>query len=286
MPKNIIIASESTKIYTTKRLLEEGSKLKWSTKWINPYETALLGSGKIVQDGLYLLRTTGIRYDDFDLTCAKYYALRKFKIANSIEAVTQFRSKDAQCLFFKEYELANIPSITYRGVLTETTWEAIEKLAPSEDFILKMNRGNQGIGVNLVKGKQSLLSFLETFHAMKDQRFIIQPFIPHKKELRVFMVNHEIRAIIERTISRDDFRGNAKRSSGKLIKKIPINIQAEIVKASQLSKLNYCGIDLILTPESKNYTFSFIEINAVPGFEQIEQLTSLNIARELLLNLQ
>lgn len=282
MSKKIIISSESCNLYTTKRLLVEGSKLKHSTTWLNPYQSFINTKSKIAQNGLYMLRTTGVRYDDFDLVFAKFFAIQKYKIINPLDAITTFRSKELQALFFKEHQLNAIHSIMYRGSLTEELWEMLVQLSPSGDYILKMARGNQGIGVNLIQGKQSLQSLLETFLAMKDQRFLIQPYLPHKKELRVFVIKNEIQAIIERTIAHNDFRGNAKRSSGKLITKIPTSLREEITRASLASGLLYCGIDLIYDGDN----FKFLEINPVPGFEQIEKLSEKNIARELITQLQ
>lgn len=279
MSKYIIIASESSTLYTTKRLIHEGTKLKQSTIWINPYEESSIIPKMYNKGGLYIVRTTGIRYDDFDLTSAKNYSLANFKITNSLPSLDIFRSKEMQSLFFKEHGLTYIPSIMYRGSLQNSTWKALLELSPSHEFILKMSRGNQGIGVNLIKGKESLQSFLETFQAMKDQRFLIQPFVRHKKELRLFIIKNEIYAIVERTISNDDFRGNAKRSSGKLIKKLPTFILDEVYRAFKSSKLDYCGMDIIWDGDN----FIFLEINAVPGFEQVESLSKFNIAREILL---
>lgn len=282
MLKKLIIASESNNLYTTKRLFEEGTKLKYSTKWINPYESHLTCLDINKTTGTYLIRTTGIRYDDFDLVCAKNYSLQNFKIFNQLEALQIFRSKDTQSLFFKQHGLQAIPSFIYRGKLTEEIWNQLIEFSPSGNFILKMNKGNQGVGVNFIQGAQSLKSLLETFHAMKDQRFIIQPFMPHKKEFRVFIINNEIHAIVERTISKEDFRGNAKRSFGKLVKKIPAELQNEIERSFLLSGLSYCGIDILCDDEG----YKFIEINPVPGFEQIEVLSKKNIAKEIITKLK
>jgi ribosomal protein S6--L-glutamate ligase len=282
MPKKLLIASESCNLYTTKRLLEEGGKLKYSTKWHNPYESSLNDSLPLNKTGLYLLRTTGIRYDDFDLCSAKHYSLKNYKITNPITPVTNFRSKELQSLFLKEHQLNSIPTLNYRGKLTDEILHNLKLLSPSGEYVLKMSRGNQGIGVNLINSFHSLVSFLETFHAMKDQRFIIQPFIKHTKELRVFIIKNEIHAIIERQIGKDDFRGNSHRSSGKLTTRIPSIIKDEIIKAATLSELDYCGIDLIYD----KHEITFLEINPVPGFEQVEKLTKKNIARELILQLQ
>jgi ribosomal protein S6--L-glutamate ligase len=282
MTKNLIIASESSKLFTTQRLLIEGKKLKYSTTWFNPYESSLAGLKNYHKSSLYFLRTSGVRYDDFDLLTAQNFSLNNYNIKNSIESCSLFRNKDWQYLYFREHKINCIPSFMYRGTLQLHDWETIQKLSPNGDYVLKMNRGNQGVGVNLIHGHQSLISFLETFHAIKDQRFLIQPLIPHKKELRLFIIKNEIHAIVERTISENDFRGNAKRSNAKLLTKIPKVIQDEVLKATKLSKLDYCGVDVIITKDE----FLILEINPVPGFEQVESLSKKNIARELILQLQ
>lgn len=275
--KNIIVASESPNLYSTKRLLLEASKLKYSNTWLNPYDFLISNQNKKEICGVYFHRTTGIRYDDFDLAVSKYHQNLGFKITNPLVPLESFRSKDKQTLFFSKNNLSAIKTVSYRGELTDDNWEIISTLSEKEKFIIKMNRGNQGIGVNLVNGVQSLKSLLETFKAIKDQRFIIQPFIQHKNEWRIFILKNEIIGIIERKLKNDDFRGNSKRSIGKYVKKISSGIQNEILRGVQLSGLDYCGVDII----DDGHNFYFLEINPVPGFEQIETLSEINIAREL-----
>lgn len=283
--RSIIVASESPDLYSTKRLLIEAEKLKLQNSWLNPYQflisTNSVSSGKEEHTNLYFHRTTGIRYDDFDLVVSQHHRDSGYKITNPLQALLSFRSKDKQALFFTQNKLPAIETVSYRGELNEIYWDIISKLSPHQKFIIKMVRGNQGIGVNLVNGLQSLKSFLETFNAMKDQKFIIQPFIEHKKEWRVFILNNEILGIIEREISILDFRGNSKRSSGKSIKKIPAEIQNEVLRGVSLSGLDYCGVDII----DDGNNFYFLEFNPVPGFEQIEELSGINVARELITKL-
>lgn len=285
--KNVIVASESPELYTTKRLMSEARKLKYSTTWFNPYQHLLSYNQKSVttienkNNNFYFHRTTGIRYDNFDLSVAGFHQLKGYKITNPIQSLEIFRDKDRQSLFLAQHKLSSIDSINYRGELNELYWDIISSLSPNQKFIIKMARGNQGIGVNLVNGIQSLKSLLETFHALKDQKFIIQPFIEHKKEWRVFVIKNKIVSIIERTIGNGDFRGNSKRSKAKCIKKISSEIEAEILRGVQLSGLDYCGVDII----SDANNFYFLEINAVPGFEQLEELSGINIAKELLIQI-
>jgi glutathione synthase/RimK-type ligase-like ATP-grasp enzyme len=117
---------------------------------------------------------------------------------------------------------------------------------------------------------------------MKDQRFLIQPYILHKKEWRVFIIENEIIACIEKTLTKDNFRGNAKRSFGKLLVKIPKGLEELSQRAFKLSGLNYAGIDIL---QSDAGELMLLEINAIPGFEQAEELSKKNIAREILLKI-
>lgn len=286
--KSILVASESQGLYTTEKLLFEASKLEMQTKWFNPYESLLelkthhsINTPKISFEGLYFLRTTGTRYDDFDLSVATHFEDLGLKVTNPLSVIHDFRSKDRQALFFKRHKLPTVASLLYRGKLNDLYWDEMVDLSPNEQYVLKMVRGNQGTGVNLISGLQSLKSILETFHALKDQKFLLQPYIEHKKEWRIFVIKNEIIAIIERTISKEDFRGNSKRSKGKWLKKLSPDIEEMILKAAALSGLDYCGIDLMETKKGP----LFLEINAVPGFQQAEELSGINIARELLTRL-
>jgi len=282
--KNILIASESQGLYTTQRLLTEAKKLKWEAKWFNPYESLLElkeHHSTTTFKGLYFHRISGTRYDDFDLTVARHFADSGLKVTNPLSVLSDFRSKDMQALFFKRHKLSTVPSILYRGLLNENYWTEIAALSPGEKYVLKMVRGNQGTGVNLISGTQSLKSILETFHALKDQKFLIQPYIEHKKEWRLFVLKNEIIGAVEKTITTDDFRGNSKRSKGKWLKKIPAHLASLATQAAKASGLDYCGIDIMDTKEG----FVFLEINAVPGFEHMEELSGLNIARELLVQI-
>lgn len=282
--KNILIASESQGLYTTKRLLTEAKKLKWDAKWFNPYDSLLElkeHHSTTQFKGLYFHRISGTRYDDFDLTVARHFADSGLKVTNPLSVLDDFRSKDRQALFFKRHKFPTVPSILYRGSLNENYWTEIAALSPTQKYVLKMVRGNQGTGVNLISGTQSLKSILETFHALKDQKFLIQPFIEHKKEWRLFIVKNEILGAIEKTITTDDFRGNSKRSQGKWLKKVPPTLAAVAIQAAAQSGLDYCGIDLMETKGGP----VFLEINAVPGFQHLEELSGLNIARELLVQL-
>ena len=282
MPKkNIIMSALSSDLYTIKRLISEAKILKHSVSYLNPYQFNIPITPKQVQ-GHYFHRTTGTNYDDFDIIVTKHHELCGHTVTNPLERLKIFRSKDTQSLFFHEHNIPGIRTLLYRGSLTEIVEEELLSFSVDQKYILKMSRGNQGVGVNILESYKSLRSVLETFHAMKDQRFLIQPYLPHKKEWRVLFVRNEIIACIEKNISKDDFRGNAKRSNGKLLKRLPTELKEIAIHTFLSSGLDYAGIDLLETTSGE---IKVLEVNAVPGFEQAEELSAQNVARELILNL-
>lgn len=287
--KQIVISAQSQELYTIKRLLAESLKLNYSCEFINPYQfsfslqnTPQLNFSSLEKESsIYLHRTTGVNYDDFDLVVSKHFDMMNFKVTNPIESLALFRTKDQQALFFKLHNIPFIPTLFFRGDIHSTLIADIDKLAgKSHAYVLKMSRGNGGIGVNIINGQRSLLSLLETFRGLKDQKMLIQPFIPHKKEWRILIIKGEIHACIEKTINPDDFRGNSKKSVGKFIAK-PNQILRELaLRAFNASRLDYAGIDILLNSHTEE--FIVCEINAIPGFEQVEKLSKLNIAKEIL----
>lgn len=261
--------------------MSEATKLKHSVITINPYESLITADADPVQ-GLYLHRTTGTNYDDFDLLVSKYHQDLGMKVSNPLEGLNLCRSKDSQALFFKKNNIPAIKTLMYRGKLTDKIKSELSVLSRDQRYILKMNRGNQGIGVNYIESKKSLHSFLETFNAMNDQKFIIQPYISHKVEWRLFIIKNVIQACIQKNLAEDDFRGNSKRSTGKLLKKVPNELKVVALDAFSKSGLDYAGIDILLSEKGEMLV---LEINPIPGFEQAEELSGQNIARELIVNL-
>ncbi len=284
--EQIIVGSQSLDLYTTKRLLLEARKLNIKAQHLNPYEHSLyMDSKKKLKtsplSGLYFHRTTGVNFDDFDLLVSAYHRSLQFQITNPIESLSLFRTKDQQSLFFKLNRLPFIPTFVFRGELSLDVLQDLESLSPkSQKYVLKMNRGNGGIGVNYVESLKSLVSLLETFRGMRDQKMLIQPFVPHDKEWRVFVLKNEILACIEKKISASDFRGNSKKSTGRFIKKPNPKLQELIHQAFTPSGLDYAGIDVMLNKETGELVVC--EMNAIPGFEQVEKLSQVNIAKELI----
>jgi glutathione synthase/RimK-type ligase-like ATP-grasp enzyme len=279
------LISEKSTLHSSNRLLTEAKALGLEVNHIAPYctEMYLTHPQKNLTHEILFHRTTGIRFDEFDLNYTYLKEMTGATIFNPISSLKFLRDKELQILKLIEFNLPTVPSFSFRGQPTTSLLNQIERsLAPllkNEQYILKTVRGNQGIGVMLINGKNSLLSILESFWGIKDQKFLIQPYID-AVEYRYFISKDQILAIIKKN-SNNGFKGNRKHSEGELV--LPGKLlELDLLALKSVSKCNllYAGVD-ILQANNKNY---ILEINPVPGFKQVEELTKNNIAKTLIIN--
>lgn len=289
MQKNqLIVASTNRELYTTKRLLTEARALSFEPTYLNPYQTSLLLSSSLPLMGeknLYFHRTTGVNFDDYDLVVSQFFENQAYQISNPLSSIEKLRNKDRQILHLKNLQLPLIESLTVKGPLSEDVHKEIvfmQQKFQTQSFILKNIRGNKGIGVSLIHGMDSLLSLLETFQAMNDQRMMIQPYIPHEKEFRVVMTRQNCLAVIEKTTSKNDFRANANRAEKIALAHLPEQTMNQCLRVMEKFQLDHAGIDILV---SENLGPLFIEVNPILGFEQAEELSKVNIAKEMIVQL-
>lgn len=289
MQKNqLIVASTNRELYTTKRLLTEARALSFEPTYLNPYQTSLLLSSSLPLTGeknLYFHRTTGVNFDDYDLVVSQFFKNQAYQVSNPLSSIEKLRNKDRQILHLKNLQLPLIESLTVKGPLTEDAHKEIvfmQQKFQTQSFILKNIRGNKGIGVSLIHGMDSLLSLLETFQAMNDQRMMIQPYIPHEKEFRVVMTRQNCLAVIEKTTSKNDFRANANRAEKITLGQLPEQTMNQCLRVMEKFQLDHAGIDILV---SENLGPLFIEVNPILGFEQAEELSKVNIAKEMIVQL-
>jgi RimK family alpha-L-glutamate ligase len=288
---DFLLFTENSELHSATRLQEEALKLGLKVKTINPYESSLLlpfKPRKLEIPTLIFHRTSGIKFDDFELAFSIDYEQKGAKIYNSIKSLSTLRDKLMQTVFLADNGVQTIPTMSFRGKPNNSTLAEIHDLFNtlpnsefnSDQYILKTTRGNHGIGVNLINGIQSINSILETFWALGDQRFLIQPFLEGGEEYRVLIAADKVLGAISRSPTKDEFRQNAGRANAKYLpeKDIPKDVEAQAMKAFEASGCLYAGIDVL---KWKDHVF-ILEINLVPGFKQMEELSGKNQAFEIL----
>ncbi|OFZ52370.1 MAG: hypothetical protein A2381_10485 [Bdellovibrionales bacterium RIFOXYB1_FULL_37_110] len=287
--KNFILLSEHSDIQSSKRLLETAMSLGLDTKVINPYECLLdltSSTSKNLSDTLVLHRVTGIKHENYDLNFSGMLQANGAKIVNNLNAFEKLRDKEQQAVFFRQHQIAVIPAFGLRKRLGPTELDKIiEKLSPYHvdpktppAYIIKTTRGNQGVGTNLIIGVKSLKSILETLWAIRDQKFLIQPFLKEAYEYRILATSKGILGAIQRTPDQNDFRANAHHGTACKLKNLPAGLIEFAQNAFFKSGANYAALDLFLWQDQ----FMVVEINLVPGFRQMEAITGNNVAMEII----
>lgn len=288
--KKLAILTTNIKLYSVQRFVEEAGKLDLKPHLLNPYQTHIVLNSPHLKKpdftfDFVLHRITGCRFDDFDLDYLNSLKNLTTVVINNLDSLRLHRTKLHQLIHFKEKAIAAVPTLAFRGELgTHMTSELDEFMLahPAPAWILKMERGNQGKGVNLVQSKFELLSWIETLTLLNQQGILIQPYIKVSREFRAYVLNGELLGILIRESKEGGFKANyAQAATATLYKENNPELLKLIDKAYQSSGCFYASIDILESAEG----YYVLEVNSVTGFEQFEAISKINFAQKLLLEM-
>ncbi len=108
-------------------------------------------------------------------------------------------------------------------------------------FIGKLPRSSaRGRGVYMITGKAQLEAYLKETHVA-----YIQEYVPHDRDLRVVLINHEPVIAYWRVRARDNFRTNLSQGGRISFDDIPASGIAAAQNVSRKCRFNDVGLDLI-----------------------------------------
>ena len=159
-----------------------------------------------------------------------------------------------------------------------TLRSAIERVGPPP-VIIKLLSSTQGLGVVMGDTYTSAESIMEAFLKLKE-KVLLQEFVEESNgtDLRVFMVDGQIIASMERIARPGEFRSNLHRGASS--RKIALT-EAERTtakRAAQAMGLKVAGVDLLRSHSGP----LVLEINASPGLEGIEGTTGTDVAGKII----
>lgn len=245
-------------------------------KFFNPFaETFNLSDFK--ENSIFLLRTSGILFDDIDLHLAEYLEQNDHRVYNSTSSIRLLRDKDRQFLKLKHEKLSPLPFALCRGKIEqlreylETELEDI-----SGGFLIKSIRSNLGKGQYKLKNFKELSSRWDQFLKKEDQRYLITPFMKEFNEYRVlFIQDHHFG--IEKA---PGIFGHQRNSDNSEFSKIVISNEfLDLTQKIQKSfQLHYGAIDFV----KWNNQLYVLEVNSSPGFYHLQNVFKENIAEILI----
>lgn len=146
--------------------------------------------------------------------------------------------------------------------------------------VVKTLLGVNGTGVFLIDNRDSfedLVSFIE--QTSPDTQLIFQKYIAksHGRDLRLFVVDGEVIASMERRSSDGGFKANYTQGA-KVVEFIPDEEAKDLaIQCAEILDLQVAGIDLLY--DESGYTIC--EANSFPGFKGLESCCNVNVPREI-----
>lgn len=252
------------------RLKEEALSLKLDLTVIDPSSLVLSHAAKSSYD-VTLNRISVVEMNEFYSALLHQHSWGKQ--VNPLALKLLWRDKAHQLLWLAQNDFQTIPFMGLRG---KPESSELEEFLSGEEWVLKMNRGQRGIGVHLLN-RLELKAWLETLYRLGDQDFIIQPRLKVINEWRVNLIGLDFLCVLKR----DHQSGKANAHTDQRVewmREVPSLLRDLIEHFKQKVSFDYLALD-VLEDESGLY---INDLNTTMGFEQLEKITSYNVARLLL----
>jgi glutathione synthase/RimK-type ligase-like ATP-grasp enzyme len=200
-------------------------------------------------------------------------SLPKQKLINPLEVLKLFRSKPQQYLWMESENIPLLPWLSLKGS-SVLTIEKFFRLYP--EVVVKPTIGQGGWGITILNWMQ-FKSWWKKKQAKKDEQYLIQPFMRGVQELRYFFIKNGPSYVLERQATTGSV-ANFKRQGVARLASPRTEIINQLEELVEKSGALYGAIDLFF--DGKN--ISILELNSVPGIEQLESSTQINVMGQLL----
>jgi len=109
--------------------------------------------------------------------------------------------------------------------------------------------------------------------------FLIQRFIENPgRDIRVFVIGGEVASAVYKYVPEGGWKSNVAQGGKMVEEKISQKILELGLKATKAMRLDYCGVDIIESPEGP----VILEVNAAPGWQGLKEATGLDIAVKII----
>ena len=167
-------------------------------------------------------------------------------------------------------------SLHQNGIATPKTWvcesrhHAHEIIAQNQQMVIKPLFGSQGQGVRLIEKALPLPG-----DKLVDGVFYLQSFIKASSDYRVFIVNNQVVAAMQRT--GETWLHNVAQGAS-CEKTEEADVLAIALQAALVLDIAYCGVDVI---RDQNGNLLVLEINSIPAWRGLQGVSEVNIAQIL-----
>ena len=149
---------------------------------------------------------------------------------------------------------------------------AADKLGVKYPLILKTSIGSQGVGVMFIESEKALHGIVQLLYRENEYiDILLQEQIKTDYDVRVIVVNGEVKGAMKRPIIEGDFRSNVSQGSEPEIHQLTEIEKQESIKAAESVDGDIVGVDFIPAKNREKEFPYFIEVNSTPGLIGIEK---------------
>lgn len=281
----IAVLSRNPNLYSTKRLVEAGTKMGHEVHVIDHLKCDLViekKSPSIVYKNNLL--------EDYDAIIPRIGASVTFygtAVVRQFEMMKTFTAVESQALVRSRDKLRSLQVLSRAGlglpktVFTNDTrnMQAVIDQVGGAPLIIKLLEGTQGLGVVLAENDKAAESVLEAFHGLK-ARVIVQEFIKEAKgaDIRAFIVDGHVVGAMKRQAKEGEFRSNLHRGGTAQLIELTDEEETAALKAAKAMGLGVAGVDLLQSARGP----LILEVNSSPGLQGIEAATGQDIAKKII----
>lgn len=271
--------------YSKRRFREEAKKLGCKMSIVDPAECEIVLGRSVPMicrkgrsiDGLQVVvPRIGPSMTQYALSIASQFELMGVPILNSAQAIASARNKLNSIQLLSRHGI-NIP----RTIIAREPSDIAQAVEIIGGFpvILKLLSGSQGIGVMIAENMQTIESTLDTLWHL-GQDILLQECIKESvgRDVRVIVIGERVVAAMRRQARIGEFRSNIHRGGLATTLDLTEDCIRVAKEATKVIGLNLAGVDFLESYSGPKV----IEVNPSPGFEGMEAVTGINVAREIL----
>lgn len=261
---NICVFAKNKSTYFVRRIMEEAPD---RVALFNPWADVNLP----VAD-TYLVRTTGVYHSDLDLLILS--SLPADKIVNTLPVLKRFRGKCSQYQWMESCDIP-VPPWVYLNGLDQVSIEKFFRLYPKG--VVKPNFGQGGWGIEAMSWER-YRSWARK--RAQDQDYLLQQFISSAVEYRIFFIRGLCEIVLKRH-SPQSLAANFRAGGAAQTASLPSPLRPVVDEVIHKSQAHYGAID-VLEHDGSSFV---LEVNAVPGIEQLESISGQNVIKLILQSL-
>lgn len=281
------IEAPTAEAFEVRRFLEEGRNMGIDVRVFHPEQFDLLVTEEsresVLIDGNFLPlpdfilpRTYVIDTGYFALAVIRQLERLGVRIFNSSASIEMVADKLHTHQVLVE---SNLPTPTTMLAKFPVNIDLIENFI-GFPVVVKTLLGVNGSGVFLLESRDAFVDLMGLIGETNPNiQLIFQKFIAMSKgrDLRLFVVDGEVVAAMERRAREGDFKANYSQG-GSVVEFVPDDKARELaIKTAEILDLQVAGIDLLF--DDNGYTIC--EANTFPGFKGLESCCNVNIPGQI-----